>query len=107
MTRNVAAESRRAEEAHKQMFVTQDKLHTDLQKLKREVGKQVKTGLEEAKFDTIQMLQSDLVEVSSQQKDTRFKVQALSVGQDDLTALIESNAKRDMLNEQEINTMKN
>ena len=55
--------------------------------------------MEEAKFDTIQMLQSDLVEVSSSQKDTRFKVQELSVAQDDLKALIESNAKRDMLNE--------
>ena len=55
--------------------------------------------MEEAKFDTIQMLQSDLVEVSSSQKDTRFKVQELSVAHDDLKALIESNAKRDMLNE--------
>ena len=63
--------------------------------------------MEEAKFDTIQMLQSDLVEVSSSQKDTRFKVQELSVAQDDLKALIESNAKRDMLNESDINTMKN
>ena len=40
-------------------------MQAELQKLKREVTKQVKTGLEEAKFDTIQMIQSDIVEVSN------------------------------------------
>ena len=92
-------ESKKSEETCKQMFVTSEKLQTDLQKLKREVNKLIKTGLEEAKFDTIQMLQSDLVEVSSQQKNIRAKVQHLSVNYDDLKALIDSNAKRDMLNE--------
>ena len=59
----------------------------------------MKTGLEEAKFDTIQMLQQDLLEVTSQHKDTRFKVQELSVSHDDLKAMIDSNSKRDLLNE--------
>ena len=52
------------------------------------------------------MLQQDLIEVSSQQKDTRFKVQELGVSHDELKTLIDSNSKRDMLNEQNINTMK-
>jgi hypothetical protein len=39
-----------------------------MQKIKRDFGKQVKTSLEEATFDTIKMVQSDLNEVSNQQK---------------------------------------
>lgn len=46
----------------------------ELQKIKRDLSKQVKTGLEEAKFDTVQMVQGDIVEVANQQKDARFKV---------------------------------
>ena len=41
-----------------------------MQKLKRDFGKQVKTGLEEATFDTIKMVQSDMNEVSNQQKQS-------------------------------------
>ena len=106
MTRMTQTESKKLEEANKLAYVTQERVHQDLQKLKREVDKKVKTGLEEAKFDTIQMLQQDLIEVSSQQKDTRFKVQELGVSHDELKTLIDSNSKRDMLNEQNINTMK-
>ena len=46
------------------------------------------------------------MEVSSSHKDTRYKVQELTVSHDDLKSLIDSNSKRDMLNEQNINTLK-
>ncbi len=38
----------------------------ELQKIKREVGKQVKTGLEEAKFDAVRMVQTDILSISNQ-----------------------------------------
>ena len=44
-----------------------------MSKMKKAVDKQVKTGLEEAKFDTIQMVQSDILEVANQQKEARLK----------------------------------
>ena len=55
MTRMTQTESKKLEEANKLAYVTQERVHQDLQKLKREVDKKVKTGLEEAKFDTIQL----------------------------------------------------
>ena len=57
ITRVTQTESKKTDEANKLAYITQERLQSDLQKLKREVSKQVKTGLEEAKFDTIQMLQ--------------------------------------------------
>lgn len=59
-------EIKRAQDSQKTFFVSSDQLQTEVQKVKREVTKQVKTGLEEAKFDTIQMVRSDIVEVSNQ-----------------------------------------
>ena len=47
------------------LFVSTETMQSELHKLKREVSKQVKTGLEEAKFDTIQMIQSDILEVTN------------------------------------------
>ena len=44
----------------------------------------MKSGLEEAKFDTIQMVQSDIVEVANQQKDARFKLQEFSGNLDEI-----------------------
>ena len=53
ITRVTQTESKKTDEANKLAYITQERLQSDLQKLKREVNKQVKTGLEEAKFDTI------------------------------------------------------
>lgn len=46
--------------------MSNETLQTELQKMKREVNKQGKTDIEEAKFDTIQMVQTDIVEVANQ-----------------------------------------
>jgi len=58
--------------------VSADKLQNELSKVKKELTKQVKTAQEEAQFDSLQMVQSDMVQVANQQKDLRFKVTELS-----------------------------
>ena len=56
LTKSNQAEAKKSLESQKQLFISSEMLQTELQKVKRDVGKQVKTGLEEAKFDTIQMI---------------------------------------------------
>ena len=52
----VTSEIKRASDNHKMLFVSSERHQADIQKLKRDVSKQVKTGLEEATFDTIKMV---------------------------------------------------
>ena len=58
-------ETRKAIDGQKSDFISPESLTQELTKLKRDVGKQVKTGLEEAKFDSVQMVQSDIVELNN------------------------------------------
>ena len=61
-------------DGQKSQFVQSEQLAIEIKKL----SQSVKTSLEEAKFDTVQMVQNDIVEVTNQQKDSSFKAQELS-----------------------------
>ena len=61
-------------DGQKSQFVQSEQLEIEIKKL----SQSVKTSLEEAKFDTVQMVQNDIVEVTNQQKDSSFKAQELS-----------------------------
>ena len=61
-------------DSQKSQFVQPEQLEIEIKKL----SQSVKTSLEEAKFDTVQMVQNDIVEVTNQQKDSSFKAQELS-----------------------------
>ena len=65
-----------------------------MSKMKKAVDKQVKTGLEEAKFDTIQMVQSDILEVANQQKEARLKAQELTSNIEEVRGQFEEAVQR-------------
>ena len=49
-------------DSQKSQFVQPEQLEIEIKKL----SQSVKTSLEEAKFDTVQMVQNDIVEVTNQ-----------------------------------------
>ena len=83
-------DTKKAIEGQKSLFVQPEQLQVELQKF----NKQVKTSLEEAKFDTVQMVQSDIVEISNQQKDARFKVSELTGRTEDIQGQMQEAVQR-------------
>ena len=73
LTKISQLDTKKAFDSQKMLFVSTEKMSSEMSKMKKAVDKQVKTGLEEAKFDTVQMVQSDILEVANQQKEARLK----------------------------------
>ena len=53
LTKISQLDAKKAFDSQKMLFVSAEKLSAEMSKMKKTVGKQVKTGLEEAKFDTV------------------------------------------------------
>ena len=53
LTKISQLETKKAFDSQKMLFVSNEKMSSEMSKMKKAVGKQVKTGLEEAKFDTV------------------------------------------------------